>query len=239
MKRIIFFAALNIPFGLFAQKKAANSQTADLGISIGSAFAVSSSYFYNWRLGKSKKFEIGLGARYSGLFGKDLQYITAPAKLTSGKTGPGALFTENIKANIDSLLVQKPQTNSINIALELGYIITPKFYAAFNIDLIGFSFGKKINDGLYVKNNAGTPGISGKPSGFNALLISDNDRGSLNSELFLRYKLNNKWAIHGGLGFLFSEYTTDTKVQQLPAPNDRFRYKSAGGLLGVTYLIKN
>jgi hypothetical protein len=239
MKKIVLIAVISIPVALFAQKKTPSSQTVDLGISIGNEFGISSSYFYNWQLGKSKKFEIGLGARYSGLFGKDLQYITAPAKLTSGKTGPGVLFAENIKTNIDSLLIQKPQTNSINIALELGYNITPKFYAAFNIDLIGFSFGKKFNDGLYVKNNAGTTGISGKPTGFNALLISDNDRGSLNSELFLRYKLNNKWAIHGGLGFLFSEYTADTKVQQVPGPNDRFRYKSAGALLGVTYLIKN
>jgi hypothetical protein len=238
MRKIFLIAVLSAPIALFAQKKTANSQTADLGFSIGNEFGISSSYFYNWQLGKNKKFEIGLGARYSGLFGKDLHYITAPAKLTSGKTGPGTLFTENIKANIDSLLIQKPQTNSINIALELGYNLTPKFYAAFNIDLIGFSFGKKFNDGLYVKNNAGTTGISGKPTGFNALLISDNDRGSLNSELYLRYKLNNKWAIHGGLNFLFSEYTTDTKVQQLPSPNDRFRYKSAGGLLGVTYFIK-
>jgi hypothetical protein len=239
MKRILLITLLSTPFALFAQKKTTNSQTADLGFSIGNEFGISSSYFYNWQLGKNKKFEIGLGARYSGLFGKDLQYITAPAKLTSGKTGPGVLFAENIKENIDSLLVQKPQTNSINIALELGYNFTPKLYAAFNIDFVGFSFGKKFNDGLYVKNNAGTPGISAKPTGFNVLLISDNDRGSLNSELYLRYKLNNKWAIHGGIGFLFSEYTTDTNVQQLPGLNDRFRYKSVGGLLGVTYLIKN
>jgi hypothetical protein len=239
MKKIFLIAVLSVPVVLFAQKRTATNQTVDLSIAIGNELGISSSYFYNWQLGKNKKFEIGLGARYSGLFGKDLQYITAPAKLTSGKTGPGALFTENIKANIDSLLIQKPQTNSINITIELGYNITPKFYAAFNIDLVGFSFGKKFNDGLYVKNNVGAQGISGKPTGFNALLISDNDRGSLNSELFLRYKLNNKWAIHGGLGFLFSEYTTDTKIQQVPSPNDRFRYKSAGGLLGITYLIKN
>ncbi len=239
MKKIFLIAAISIPAALFAQKKTATNQFADIGFSVGNEFGISTSYFYNWQLGKNKKIEIGLGARYSGLFGKDLQYITAPAKLTSGKSGPGALFTENIKENIDSLLVQKPQTNSINIALELGYNISPKFYAAFNIDLIGFSFGKKFNDGLYIRNNSGTTGISAKPTAFNALLISDNDRGSLNSELYLRYKLNNKWAVHGGISFLFSEYTTDIKVQQVPDPNDRFRYKSAGGLLGVTYLIKN
>ena len=122
MKKIFLIAAISIPAALFAQKKTATNQFADIGFSVGNEFGISTSYFYNWQLGKNKKIEIGLGARYSGLFGKDLQYITAPAKLTSGKSGPGALFTENIKENIDSLLVQKPQTNSINIISHLSFM---------------------------------------------------------------------------------------------------------------------
>ncbi|MDZ7646567.1 MAG: hypothetical protein U5K54_04975 [Cytophagales bacterium] len=34
--------------------------------------------------------------------------------------------------------------------------------------------------------------------------------------------------------YLFTEYTTDTEVQQLPEPNDRFRNKSSMLSVGIT-----
>ncbi|MEN9598311.1 MAG: hypothetical protein RL596_622 [Bacteroidota bacterium] len=78
--------------------------------------------------------------------------------------------------------------------------------------------------------------VTAKPTGFNLLLISDNDLGSLNSELFIRYKINNKWSIRGGTSFLFNEYKTNTKVQvQNGIENDRFRYKSLYGLVALSY----
>jgi hypothetical protein len=239
MKKLFVLALLALPLAMMAQKKPATSQTIDLGFSIGNEFAVSASYFHNWKLWKKKKFEVGVGGRFSAFFGKDLYYTTAPARLTSGRTGPLVFFTEDIEANIDTLLLQKPNTNSVNLAVELGYNISSKLFVAFNIDVIGFTFGKKFNDGLYIRNNNGTTGISGKVAPFNILLISDNDRGSLSSELYLRYKFNKRWGIHGGVSFDFSEYKTDSEVQQSPSPNDRFRYKSAGALVGVTWLLKD
>ena len=69
------------------------------------------------------------------------------------------------------------------------------------------------------------------------MLISDNDKGSLNSELFARYKWNDSWGVKLGLQFFFAEYTTDTDVQTTPGgeKNDRFRKKMAGVGVGVTY----
>jgi hypothetical protein len=240
MKKNVLLLALIVPLFLKAQVASVekNYHSVNLSLSLGKAFSPSVAGFHNWRMGKSKKFEIGLGARYSGFFGKNLNYITAPAKITSGKTGPGVLFTENIAANIDTLRLNRPQTHSVNLALQLGYTLSPRLFAAFNIDLLGFSFGRKFTDGIYIRNGLQSPGVSGKTSVFNALLISDNDRGSLNSELYLRYKLNHQWALQAGGGFIFSEYTTTSKVQQVPEPNDRFRYKSAGFLIGVTKLLR-
>ena len=134
----------------------------------------------------------------------------------------------------------KAQINSLNLSLNFGYNFSKKFSAGLTIDAIGFSFGKK-QSGVYYGNNfaTGVP-VTAKPTGFNLLLISDNDKGSLNSELFARYKWNDSWGVKLGLQFFFAEYTTNTEVQTTPSgdKNDRFRKKMAGVGIGVTYNFK-
>lgn len=211
--------------------------TAGIGSSQGTG---SLAYVYNWKLGKRNKIELGLGARFTSYFGSNLYFRTAPAKLTSGKTGPSVLFADDIDANIDSVLFPKAQINSLNLSLNVGYNFSKRFSAGLTIDAIGFSFGKK-QTGVYYGNNfaTGIP-VTAKPTGFNLLLISDNDKGSLNSELFARYKWNDSWGVKLGFQFLFAEYTTDSKVQTTPGGdmNDRFRKKMAGVAIGVTYNLK-
>lgn len=222
-------------------KKRPVSNFADLTIGIGSSQVTGSlGYVYNWKIGKRKKWEIGLGARYTGYFGSNLYFRTAPAKLTSGKTDPTVLFSKDIDENIDSVLFPKSQINALNISLNFGYRFSERFSAGLTIDAVGFSFGKK-QSGTYYGNNfaAGVP-VTARPTGFNLLLISDNDRGSLNSELFARYRWNDYWGVKLGLQFFFAEYTTDKKVQTTPGGdmNDRFRKKMAGAGIGVTYNFK-
>jgi len=198
-------------------------------------------YNYGWKFGKRERIQVGAGLRYTAFFGKDLFYITAPARLTSGKTGPTVLFTNNIQQNIDSFLVQRAQTHSVNLALALGYQFSPKWLAEFDIDLIGFSFGPQIENGLYIHegNQGGSlANQTAKPSTFNALLISDNDRGSLYSSIAIHYRLNTGIAIKAGAAFVFSEYTTAQPVQQLPEANDRFRYKSLSPMIGLSWFLK-
>lgn len=224
-----------------ADRKRAVNNFADLTIGIGSSQVTGSlGYVYNWKIGKREKWEIGLGARYTGYFGSNLYFRTAPAKLTSGKTDPTVLFSKDIDENIDSVLFPKSQINALNISLNFGYRFSKRFSAGLSIDAIGFSFGKK-QSGTYYGNNfaTGVP-VTARPTGFNLLLISDNDKGSLNSELFARYRWNDYWGIKLGLQFFFAEYTTDKKVQTTPGGdmNDRFRKKMAGAGIGVTYNFK-
>ena len=242
MRRILLAAAVIIflSFAAAAQQKTkrAVDQFADISIGIGSSQGTGSiAYVYNWKIGKRKKWEAGFGARFTSYFGSNLYFKTAPAKLTSGKTGPAVLFADDIVPNIDSVLFPKAQINSFNLSLNFGYNFSKKFSAGLSIDAIGFSFGKK-QSGIYYGNNfaTGIP-ITAKPTGFNLLLISDNDKGSLNSELFARYKWNGSWGVKLGLQFFFAEYTTATEVQTTPGgdKNDRFRKKMAGAAVGVTY----
>ena len=150
------------------------------------------------------------------------------------------LFADDIKPNIDSVLFSKAQVNALNLSINFGYNFTKRLSIGLNIDAIGFSFGKK-QSGIYYGNNfaTGVP-VTAKPTGFNLLLISDNDKVTLNSELFAKYKWNDSWGVKLAFEFLFAEYTTDTKVQTTPSGdrNDRFRKKMAGVGVGITYNFK-
>jgi hypothetical protein len=193
-------------------------------------------YWHNWHVGKRKKIELGAGLRATSFFGSDIYYATAPAKLTSGSTGPGVLFKENIDANIDSLLIGSPSLGALNVMINIGYRFNEKWAVGFNIDAIGFSFGSK-KGATYVNGNT-VAASEGEPTDFNLLLVSDNDKGTLNSELYVQYSLSSRWRLRGAAQFLFTEYTTATKVQQFPEPNDRFRDKALMFSVGAAYKIQ-
>lgn len=220
----------------YAQQNVRTMKFVDANIGIGDTEgSLAVSFNLDRNLGKNKKFVIGFGGRFTSYLGKNQYYLTAPAKLTSGSTGPGVLFKENIMANMDTFLIKTAKVNSLNLLLTLGYNVSERLMLRFNIDAIGFSFGKKTS-GNYINGSQGAVETSG-PSSFNLLLISDNDRGSLNSELFGRYLLNDKWGVKGGIQFLFTEFTTDTEAQQFPEPNDRFRNKSLMFSAGISYKL--
>ncbi len=240
-KNIFLLLICVIPFmkGLLAQDKMKqHSSWLDVTGSVGAAQGTAAAaYVYNWKPGKKDKLDVGLGLRYTSYFGKNKYFITAPAKLTSGKTGPAVFFIENIQENIDSVQIRSSQTNALNLSLNFGYSITKKLYAGFNIDAIGFTFGKTVTPQFISSSNPSAVPFTAKPTAFNALLVSDNDRGTLNSELFFMYKINKVVGVKAGFQFLFTEYTSNIKIQQTPEPNDRFRNKVSAFLVGVTYQL--
>lgn len=193
------------------------SFTGAIGSRQGSA---SLDYFHLWKLGKSKRIEVGLGGRFTSYFGTSLYYASAPADLAGDER------------KSDSVLIQSPQINALNIAIHAGYRISSKFDVGFNIDALGFSFGGEQN-GFYINGNQGQA-TSAKPTSINILLVGNNDKGSLNSEFYVRYFVKEKLGVKLAYQHLFTEYTTDTTVQQLPEANDRFRNKANLFSLGLT-----
>lgn len=184
-------------------------------------------------LTKKKKFKVGYGIRLTAQEGKNLYYVTAPAIITSKQTGPQVLFSEIYYENVDSLFVSSAQNNSLNVSINLQYTIKEKFDIGFNIDAIGFSFGNEVTGQYYEHQSAGYSEFqTAKPTSLNLLLVSDNDIGALNSELYFRYWFKPKWAIRAGASFLFTEYTTDNKLR---LENDRWRNKSLMGMIGITF----
>lgn len=192
------------------------------------------SYAHYFHMGKSKKFRVGVGARFSSYIANNQNYITAPAKLTSGKAGPQVIFTEILNENLDTFSLASAQVNALNLQLVLHYQITQKLGAGFDIDVAGVSFGAKQQGNFEssVWPQANSNAIEAKPTAPNLLLTSDNDWGTLNSEFYVSYQLRDKVSLRAGLQFLFTEYTTSVP---LVFDNDRFRNKSSLGFLAINF----
>jgi hypothetical protein len=173
---------------------------------------------------KNKKFRIGYGIRFTGINGSG-NFFTAPAKLTS----------EN--ANLDTINVSSYTIGSLNLSIHLNYKFNQKWQVEFNIDAVGLSFGssatadyttsKRLNTNPVVNNKQ-----NASPTPFNLLLVGDNDLGSLNSQIKIKYYLNSQWAFNFGGTFIFSELTTSNKLFK---DNNRFRQKTFMPMIGITY----
>lgn len=235
MKKIILvFLLVMVVAHVKAQFSYPKKQTyADVALSAGGGFSGAVSYNILYGIGPAKRFKIGWGVRLTSFSGNHLNYYTAPAKLTSGEYGPQVIFKENILRNIDTLYLSKAQTNALNLSIHLQYSLR-KLDVGFNIDALGVTLGGQ-QSGVFTARSTGSSlhntTQTAKPTTLNALLISDNDIGSLNSELYARYWLTPKIGLRAGASFQFTEYTTNRK---LTFDNDRFRNKILMPFVGVS-----
>jgi hypothetical protein len=214
MKKLIILSITLLCFAVsaFAQTDyPAKMTNADVALSFGNGFSTAFSYNKLWGLGAKKRFKIGAGARLTSFFGSKLDFITAPANLTSKPE------------MVDTVNFASVQSNALNLNIQLQYSFN-KLDIGFNIDAIGASFGA----GQSGKVAASTSTLNkstqaAKLTGFNVLLVGDNDLGSLNSELYARYWFTEKIGLRVGGSFQFIEYTTDKVIA---FDNQRFRIKT-------------
>ncbi len=171
---------------LLCLKTAAISQTLDIALASKKGFssAVSIDKFYG------KKFKIGIGLRATTYNSGSHNFVTAPALLTSGKRSLMAFFTPYKNEKLDTLSVPNTSIISINTKLSLEYNLKRSGFG-FNIDLAGLTMGKK-NTGRFTASESrelNNTNHTVKATPYNLLLISDSDRGSLNSELYFKQSL--------------------------------------------------
>lgn len=219
----MFFFSISL---LYAQDAAKTKLNADFAISAGSQQFGGHAWVSNMHfLGQKRKIGIGYGLRWNSYFGKDQNFTSAPPDLAGKDDKEGTLTLE------------KAQINSLSLAIFLQYNITSKLEAGFNIDALGFSFGKE-QEGRYTPPGIGVGGtFNAKPTSANVLLIAANDIGSLFSDLYVRYWISPKIAIKAGYSLYFLEYTTNEEVEVLEN-NDRFRNNAATGNIGITWNLK-
>jgi hypothetical protein len=220
-KTILFILVIGfyLPFANAQYLYPRNTTSIDVSFAKGKGTTNALSINQLFGLGAKKRFKIGLGLRLSNFSGKDLEYTTAPAKLASEP------------ASVDTFLLTKAQSNSLNLSIHLQHS-HGKFDLGFNIDALGATFGKA-QTGLVLASpsNLNNTNQNATLTKENLLLVGNNDKGSLNSELYLRYWLKPRIGIRAGASFLFSEYTTNQKIA---FDNDRFRYKTLQPMLAIS-----
>jgi hypothetical protein len=227
-----------LPLFVSAQKE--SSRFADITGAFGSSQAVIyGAYVHAWKLGTSKKWEVGLGLRASSYFGVKKDFLTAPSRLSRASSVPFLVyFSKKQIQNIDTLTVQRPFTNSINISANAGYSIR-RWYIGFSVDLIGYTFGRTTS-GILKSDGYTRTEANAKPAPFNLLLTGDNNYGTLNTEIFLRYKLSKDFSVKGTYQALAVEYKTSAITQNTPDGStvNRFRNKTGNAGFGVVYHFK-
>lgn len=243
MKQIVLLFVLWLPAVAVAQSGESPSddkavtQTLDLsGATKGSLTTVALSVNQLHGLGRTRCFRVGYGLRLTSAFGHTTDYKTAPPGLVKGR-GKGSvigLFSKDLDENIDTLRLPKTQANSINLSFNLEYALSRRVELGFNIDVIGFTFGSK-QSGTFIANSPLRSPLSGtvqetRLTPFNILLGDKSDRGSLNSEGYVRYRLSPRISLRTGFSFQFNEYTTN---RTLTFDNDRFRSSNLRVLLAI------
>ena len=215
------------------------TQGVDLGVATNGKFstlALSINRLHG--IGRSHRFRVGYGLRFTAAYGRDTKYKTAPSGLVKGPgngSAPG-LFSKNLIDNLDTLDVPRTRANAVNISLNLEYAVSRRVDVGFNIDLIGFTVGPN-QSGTFRANSPAKSPLSGtrqdaKLTSFNILLGDQSDRGSLNSQGYLRYRFNGRISLRGGLSYTVNEFTT---LRKLTFDNDRFRSGNVQGLLAASY----
>lgn len=209
----------------------------DLALGVGSKVGIGAlSAFQLHPIGKAGKLQLGYGIRLNALSTRKPDYVTAPAVINSKQAGPLNIFSADVPENFDTLRLADGTSFSLNAALYARYQFNDKWSVGFNIDVIGVSFGSQLA-GVHSPHNStggGPTATQASPTSFNLLLTSNNDLGSLNSELYAGYQLNEQLGLRAGFGFYFVEYTTTDKFR---FGNDRFRHKAGVGFLAINYRL--
>jgi len=234
MKKIsLLLASVFLGTLLSAQTSNHPNYSVDLGIGIGQVSSGGLMFRKNFYLGAKRKLIVSPGIRVGYANAQSVDYITAPADLTSEEK------------NVDTVAFGGTAILSTNLAINLGYQVNDKLSLIFDIDIFGLSFGKEqtgtFRPGSNSSNATGanqvwkqpSTGYKASPTSTNLLLVGDRDLGSLSSAFTLNYKVMDALSIKLGAGFLFTEYTTTNKLG-VPA-NDRWRAKSLQGVIGASY----
>lgn len=146
---------------------------------------------------------VGLSAGYSDKLSLLSMPVTYNARIA--ESSPGLRYTVGVRQNLgfgqreytinrQRAIIDDISSYSFNLMAGLEYISPYKLLIGFNIDVLGVSVGTRSfktigNDPVYKIN----------PETTNVLLGASNDKGALNSEFFVGYRINNHLTAKAGL----------------------------------------
>ncbi|GAB4022177.1 hypothetical protein GCM10028808_69210 [Spirosoma migulaei] len=255
MKKILVGLLLVVSVNSFAQSPVATRLSS--GYDVGMAYSTghynpSLTYFQLLTIGERKLFSLGWTMRLGAFYGDNLNYYTAPARLTRGKTGFGALGAPLLVNNIDTVRYDYVSMTSLNVGIR-AQINLGRVVLGASADLVGLTIGKsrtgryKSSTGQYALRSAsGQDSINvyfqgnnvfqqTSPSHFNVRLLGDNDIGTIATEVYVRIRLNQRVGVKLGYQWLTTETTAANR--NVIADNKRFRHRAGMAYLALTFPI--
>lgn len=226
------------------------------GVDVGAGFkggqlAPSIAYYQLLNVGEKKLISFGYSLKFGTFYGNNLDYITAPARLTRGKDGFSALGASLIPANIDTVSFTRVSMTNLNLGFKVQIQLGPVQVGA-TADILGLGFGKsrtgqyKSSTGAFTAPSSGTTattdtlsfqGTNGSqsafPSNFNVRLLGDNNLGTLSSEVYARFLFTKRIGVKVGYQWLTTEISV--RNRDVKADNDRFRNRQSFPYVAITF----
>ncbi|GAB3498112.1 hypothetical protein GCM10027341_19200 [Spirosoma knui] len=250
MKYVLITLLTLFSLQTFAQSPVAARLSSGFDLGMGYStnnYNPSIAYYQLLNVGERKLFSIGWTARLGAFYGDNINYYTAPARLTRGKTGFNALSAPLLVNNIDTVRYDYVTMTSFNVGvraqLNLGIV-----EIGASADVLGLTLGKsrigryRSSTGAFQVDSATTRPFRGedvfqkaRPSTLNARLLGDNDIGTLSTEVYARVRISQRFAIKGGYQWLTSETTVSNR--DVVADNNRFRNRAGLAYLAITLPI--
>lgn len=171
----------------------------------------------------SDRLQLGAGARLMGFGGfEPIAFTTGdPERIARGQT--------------TALDVSDARVFSLNLEVQAVLRLVGPLEVGANIDLAGLSFGP----GRTGEHRSGDPAFAGprsaRVSSPGLLLIGNRDRGQLDSEFFLGWRLGEALTVRGGLSHVATEYRT---LDAVDFGNRRFRRFTTQPFLGVAWRLR-
>jgi hypothetical protein len=250
MKKILVALLSLISVHGFSQSRVAARLSS--GVDLGMAYSTNNynpsiAYYQLINIGSRRLLQLGWTARFGAFYGDNLNYYTAPARLTRGKTGFDALSEPLIVKNIDTVRYDYVTMTSLSFGVR-AQINLGRVEIGASADLLGLTLGKR-RIGRYISStgqfaasdtsNAYFQGVnmyqSSKPSTVNIRLLGDNDRGTLSTEVYARIHITQQIGLKLGYQWLTTETTVTNR--DIVADNNRFRNRSGMAYLALTFPI--
>ena len=228
------------------------------GFDVGMAYSKNNyhpsvAYYQLINAGERKLFALGWTMRLGAFYGDNLNYYTAPARLTRGKTGFGALSEPLVNGNIDTVRFNYVTMTSLNVGVR-AQVNLGRVELGASADLLGLTLGRRrtaryrSSTGLFsvIKSKSGRDSINAPfdgdnvfqrayPSRLNLRLLGDNDRGTLSTEVYARLYVKQRLALKAGYQWLTTEVTVQNR--DVVANNNRFRNRAGLAYLALTFPI--
>ncbi|WP_460913527.1 hypothetical protein [Spirosoma areae] len=210
----------------------------DLGVAFKRNYLNPSLVYYELTsLTRSKTVFVGWTARVSAFYGSEVDYYTAPARLTRVET-------------IDTVSFGRLSQTSLNLGIRAEWNLG-RFQLGASVDLLGLTFlgrsrvGRVYSStGLFNQTDSLDQTIQkpfqgqdafqpASPTRFNVRLLGDHDRGMLTTELYARVYLRANVALKVGYQWLTTEMALSNRDQV--ANNERFRNRAGSAYVALTF----